>query len=91
MVDSNKLKIRVKEIMGTGKCPFGHKPGDEYSYPEDRGKICPSGYYILFPSIRVLQFGGTFPWTEKPDVVTLCCSDAKNPVVFEIIRTKEKK
>ena len=87
---AENVNIKIKEIMGAGTCPYGHKSGDEFSYPEDRGKICPSAYHILFPTIRVLQFGGTFPWTADPDIATLCCSDAKNPVVFQITRKRKE-
>lgn len=84
-----KVKIRIVEIMGEGKCPHGHQVGEEYSYPEDRGKICANAFHTLWPAIRVMQFGGTFPWADEPDRTRLCCSDPKRPVVYEITRTKE--
>jgi uncharacterized repeat protein (TIGR04076 family) len=89
MADEYLVKIKISEIQGDGKCPYGHKPGEVFSYPEDRGKICPTAYHIMFPAIRVMQFGGAFPWCPDPDIVTLCCSDPKRPVVFEITRRKK--
>ena len=89
MSEDVQITIKVKEIMGDGKCPYGHKPGEVFNYPDDRGKICPNGYYIIYPAIRVLQFGGSFPWCTDKDATTLCCSDYRHPVVFEITRKKK--
>ena len=89
MEDKYSITIKVREIRGEGKCPFGHEPGETFSYPEDRGKICPTAYHIMFPAIRVLQFGGAFPWCADPDNATMCCSDPARPVIFEITRKKK--
>lgn len=85
---SSKVKIRIARILEKGECPLGHKVGEEFVYPDDRGKICASAMHSIFPSIRVLQFGGSFPWEDDPDRAVVCCPDAKNPVVFELMRMK---
>lgn len=32
------------------------------------------------------MFGGSYPWSEDPDVYIGCCPDPVNPVVFELRR-----
>lgn len=83
---ASKVSIRITKILESGECPGGHKVGEEFTYPEDRGEICASAMHVMFPAVRVLQFGGSFPWSDDPDGAVLCCPDAKNPVVFELKR-----
>lgn len=86
----SKVKIKITRILEGGECPGGHTVGEEFVYPDDRGKICASAMNTMFPAVRVLQFGGSFPWEEDPDVALLCCPDAKNPVVFELERENKR-
>ena len=51
--------------------------------------ICLAAFNTLFPSLRVLRFGGSFPWETDPDVTTVACPDAQNPVVFELTRLQK--
>lgn len=84
----SKVKIRITRILEKGECPLGHKAGEKFIYPEDRGKICASAMHSIFPAVRVLQFGGSFPWEDDPDHAVVCCPDAKNPVVFDLKRVE---
>ncbi|MFW9919097.1 MAG: TIGR04076 family protein [Candidatus Thorarchaeota archaeon] len=79
------ITIEVLDILGTGKCSIGQKIGTIYKYPEDRGKLCPSSYHILYPWILVLQSGGKFSFMED-DSITLGCSDYHHQVVYKITR-----
>jgi uncharacterized repeat protein (TIGR04076 family) len=47
-------------------------------------------FAVLYPNIRTLSFGGTFPWEKDKGATTACCPDAANPVVFEIKRIKKQ-
>ena len=49
-----EIKLEITDILGEGKCPGGHKIGDVFNYPEDRGKICPSAFHSIFPTIRIM-------------------------------------
>jgi uncharacterized repeat protein (TIGR04076 family) len=40
--------------------------------------------HVLFPAVRVYQFGGSHPWEKEPGKARLCCPDPDNPVVFEV-------
>ena len=79
--------VIAKVISQKGICEAQYKVGDEFVVS---GKTppnhCSAAYCSLFPSIRVLQFGGSFPWEQDIDKTTVACPDPANPVVFEIRR-----
>ena len=80
-----KVKIEVIDILGEGKCSMNQKIGDTYNYPEDRGAMCPSSFYTLYPWIMVMLSGGNF--TDEGDFMTSGCPDYKHQVVYKISRT----
>ncbi|MHA1907065.1 MAG: TIGR04076 family protein [Candidatus Thorarchaeota archaeon] len=82
-----KIKIEVVDILNNGKCSMGQVVGDTFNYPEDRGKICPSAFHILYPWILVMQSGGRFSFFAEDDSVKVGCSDYSHQVVFKITRT----
>jgi len=84
-----KVTIKIVDIQGTGKCPNGHLVGDVFEYPDDIGTLCPTALQVLFPGIRVYQFGGEHPWEKEAGKARLCCCDPDNPVVFEITATEK--
>ena len=83
-------KVRVRVVSQKGTCAFEHKVGDQWvingKTPEG---MCASAFNALYSNLRVLRFGGSFPWEDDPDVSTVACSDAANPVVFELRRLRE--
>ena len=82
--------VAVRVISQKGTCAAEHKVGDEWvigsKTPEG---ICLSAFNAMFPNVRVLRFGGSFPWSTDPDVATVACPDAQNPVVFELRRLRK--
>jgi uncharacterized repeat protein (TIGR04076 family) len=82
-------EVIARVISQKGTCGAGHKVGDEWvisgKTPEG---ICLSAFDALSPATRVLIFGGSFPWGNDPDVTTIACTDAANPVVFELRRVR---
>jgi uncharacterized repeat protein (TIGR04076 family) len=82
------ISIEIKNILESGKCPEGHKIGERFDFKTERGKICPHALNVLFPYIIGLQSGGSFPWEEESDNVTICCPDPYNPVVFKLQRSE---
>ncbi len=82
-----KITIEVIDILGSGKCSMGQEIGTIYNYPEDRGKLCPSSFHILYPWLLVLQSGGKFSFMED-DSITLGCADHLHQVVYKIRRTE---
>jgi len=81
-----EVSIEIVGILEEGKCPIGHQIGEKFEYPEDRGKICPSAFNSIYPYIRVMESGGSYPWFDEPNAHSFCCSDYKRPVVFKISR-----
>ena len=88
MAESYEVLVRVVSQKDT--CAHGHKVGEEWvigsKTPEG---ICLSAFNTLYPSARVLMFGGAFPWETDPDITTVSCPDAQNPVVFELRRLRK--
>lgn len=88
MAGSYDVAVRVVSQKGT--CGSGHKVGDEWII---KGKtpagICLSAFNSLFLSAQTLRYGGTFPWESNPDVATIACPDAGNPVVLELRRLRK--
>ncbi|MHA1965589.1 MAG: TIGR04076 family protein [Candidatus Thorarchaeota archaeon] len=80
-----KVTIEVIDILGNRKCSMNQKVGDTYNYPEDRGKMCPSSFYVLYPWIMVMLSGGSFYGSEE-DHMTTGCPDYKHQVVYKISR-----
>ena len=74
-------------ISQKGSCGAGHSVGQEFvingKTPEG---ICLSAFDSMSPALRVLMFGGAFPWSEDPDATTVACPDGANPVIFELKR-----
>jgi uncharacterized repeat protein (TIGR04076 family) len=86
-LEKYKVTIEVIEIKGEGNCSINQKVGDKYSYPEDRGKMCTSSFYTLYPWIMVMLSGGRF--TEEGDgndFMTTGCPDYRHQVVYKISR-----
>jgi len=81
--------VIAKVISQKGTCGAEHKVGDQWVIGSKTTEgICLSAFNALFPSLRVLRFGGSFPWSSDPDVATAACPDAQNPVVFELRRVR---
>jgi uncharacterized repeat protein (TIGR04076 family) len=80
--------VTAKVISQKGICHAQYKVGDEFVVS---GKTppnhCAAAYCSLFPSIRVLEFGGSFPWEKDKDKAIVACPDPENPVVFELRRS----
>ncbi|MHA2395850.1 MAG: TIGR04076 family protein [Candidatus Thorarchaeota archaeon] len=84
-----KVTIEVIDIKGEGDCSIGQKVGDTYNYPEDRGKMCPSAFYVLYPWIMVMLSGGSFTDEgDGSDFMTTGCPDYRHQVVYRISRSE---
>ena len=81
-------------------CGWGHKPGDTFQYPVEKGQICHWLMDSMNGFVRVLEYGGHMPWMytgtpyEKvvdPEGVTtefVRCPDPSTAVVAKITRTR---
>ncbi|MFC1866536.1 TIGR04076 family protein [Thermodesulfobacteriota bacterium] len=83
--------VAVKVISQKGHCAMGHKVGDEWvikDYCTPAG-ICMGAFDSIFPVTSVMAFDGKYPWCSDPDAAEVACSDAQNPVVFEVRRLRK--
>ena len=83
--------VVVKAVSQKGHCAQGHKVGDEWiikNYCTPAG-ICMGAFDSIFPVAAVMAFDGKFPWSSDPDTTEIACSDAENPVRFEVRRVKK--
>jgi uncharacterized repeat protein (TIGR04076 family) len=94
-----KIDVEIVECKA-GSCAQ-HQIGDKFSYPSDRGRMCPWLLDSMNGAIRVLEFGGTMPWLYEgtpykkvidPDGITTefirCPDPTAQGVVAKITRTK---
>ncbi len=92
-----ELEIEIVE----GAASLCHQVGDKFSYPQDRGELCPWLLDSMEGMLRVLMFGGTLPWEyagtpyEKridPEGVTTefvrCPDPTAAGIVAKITRTR---
>ena len=87
---SERYQVAVKVISQKGTCAMEHKVGDQWILgTKTPGGMCFSAFYALYPNARVLMFDGVLPWESDPDVSTVACPDAENPVVFELRRLRK--
>jgi uncharacterized repeat protein (TIGR04076 family) len=81
--------VAARIVSQKGTCGAQHKVGQEWVIGgKTPDGICLSAFNAIFPAVRVLMFGGSFPWSDDPDTATAACPDAANPVVFELKRVR---
>ncbi len=82
-------KVVAKIIETKGNCTIGMQPGDEYELSTHKcGDFCGFFYHNILGWIKTLQFGGTFPAFEDPDVQIWECPNSRNRVKVELRRTQ---
>jgi uncharacterized repeat protein (TIGR04076 family) len=83
--------VKAKVISVKGTCGLGHKAGDVVTFTETGvdGKICIHALYSMMPAVFAMLYDVKFPWLQNPDIKTHPCTDAANPVVFEITKVRE--
>ena len=87
---AERYEVVVRVVSQKGFCGAEHKVGEEWVIGEKTPEgICGAAFNALYPAARVLMFGGVFPWESDPDVATIACPDAENPVVFELRRLRK--
>lgn len=83
-------KVVAKVVGMQGDCTIGMKPGDEFELSVHKcGDFCGYFYHNVIGWVKTLQFGGTFPLFEDPDVQTWECPNAANRVKIELRRVRE--
>ncbi len=77
----------VATIIGAkGTCGAGHEVGDSFEIScHNPGGLCGFFYHDIFPTLSVMQFGGTYPWGSA-DELTVECPDRENAVTLKLSR-----
>ena len=87
---TKRYDVVAKVISQQGTCVMGHKVGDKWVFSKTSPEgLCLGALHTLFPSLRVLMFGGSLPWSDDSDTCTVACPDAKNPLVLELRRLRK--
>lgn len=82
----NKVVAKVLDMQND--CTIGMKPGDEFELGVHRcGEFCGYFYHNILGWVKTLQFGGTFPLGDDPDVQVWECPNPNNRVKVELRRT----
>ncbi|MFH0785123.1 MAG: TIGR04076 family protein [Pseudomonadota bacterium] len=82
-------KVIAKVIETKSNCTIGMKPGDEFELSTHKcGDFCGLFYSNIAGWVKTLQFGGTFPLSEDPDVQVWDCPNPNNRVKIELRRVK---
>jgi uncharacterized repeat protein (TIGR04076 family) len=83
-------KVVAKVIETQSDCTIGMKVGDEFELGVHQcGEFCGYFYHNIFGWVKTLQFGGTFPMGDDPDVQVWDCPNPMNRVKVELRRIKE--
>ena len=83
-------KVMAKVIETESDCTIGMKPGDEFELSTHKcGQFCGLFYHNIHGWVQTLQFEGTFPAGDDPDVQVWDCPNPTNRVKVELRRIKE--
>jgi len=87
---SDSYPVRITVASQQGKCAAGHKVGDTWLVEENLtpGGVCLGAFNAIAPNMRVMRFGGQFPWSQDKDATVVACPDGENPVIFEVRRQR---
>ena len=82
-------KVIAKVIEKQGDCTIGMDVGNEFELSIHKcGEFCGYFYHNIFGWVKMLQFGGTFPMGEDPDIPVWECPNTNNRVKVELRRIK---
>ncbi len=86
-METKEYEVVIKLVGNQNPCHSGHQIGDEwvFNYMTPPG-MCSLAFNALYPFALTLQFGGTFPWQDDPDVVQVACPDGEVNNIFELRR-----
>jgi len=68
---AKRYDVFVRVVSKKGTCGQKHKAGDEWVIKRKTPEgICLGAFSSIYPSVRVLMYGGALPWERDPDVIT---------------------
>ena len=84
-VDPPDIEPLSAEVISVkGECSAGHKAGDTFRIScWNTGGLCGFFYHDIFPNLSVMQFGGSYPWSDGGELI-LECPDRENAVTLRV-------
>jgi uncharacterized repeat protein (TIGR04076 family) len=83
--------IKIEVISQKGHCHLGHKVGDTWTVAHvTPGGMCIGAFQSMALQLKMLEFGGQFPWKPDMDTHEVACPDGDNPVIFKLTRIREQ-
>ena len=90
-MERKEYEVVIKLVGNDHPCHVGHNVGEEWVFNYfTPPRMCGLAFNAIYPFAMVLQYGGTFPWQEDPDVITVSCPDSEVHNVFELKRRVKK-
>jgi uncharacterized repeat protein (TIGR04076 family) len=59
---------------------------ENYEMPEG---FCNYSWYGIHTAVRMLLFGGDYPWAIDKGSAVVCCNDGLRPVIYKLDRIEE--
>jgi uncharacterized repeat protein (TIGR04076 family) len=88
--DSGHYPVKIEVISQKGTCHLGHKVGDTWTVKDVTPcGMCIGAFNSLSLQLKMLEFGGQFPWKPNKDILECACPDGDNPVIFKLTRIRE--
>jgi len=85
MASTSKVRMRIVSIAG--RCPNGHRVGEEYVVERKTpAGICLGSFGACMPYLTALRFGASFPWDPQGAATDIGCPDPVNNVVWRLER-----
>ena len=66
-----------------------HHVGQEFIVEEDHKMpegFCHWSWYGIQNAVRMLLFGGDYPWSIQKGSAVVCCNDGLRPVIYKLER-----
>lgn len=77
--------VLITVVSQKGHCGYGHAEGHSWTFNGTTpAGFCANAWCAIYPTVRALAAGGTFPWAAADGSLDLVCQDAANPVVFRL-------
>ena len=78
----------VKQSKPLPPCGI-HSEGQEFLVKSDMKMpegFCHWAWGPISQAVKVLMFGGNYPWQEEEGTTVICCNDGLRPVVYQVER-----
>ena len=85
----NKPPVSISDSFGPCE---RHFEGQEFIVEEDYNMpegFCQYSWYGIHPAVRMLLFGGDYPWAIDKGSAVVCCNDGLRPVIYKLERIEE--